>query len=82
VFNAGHWIRVDLASSSSPHFAVNPNTGGPQPMGPTGYDPTTYVCDAANPGPSMLQGEYVVAEHAVYHDATHLSSIRLPGVGL
>ena len=29
LFRAGHRIRVDLSSSNSPRFDVNPNTGGP-----------------------------------------------------
>jgi hypothetical protein len=29
VFGAGHSIRLDITSSSSPQFDVNPNTGGP-----------------------------------------------------
>ena len=29
LFGAGHRIRLDLTSSSSPQFDVNPNTGGP-----------------------------------------------------
>jgi putative CocE/NonD family hydrolase len=29
VFGAGHRIRLDVTSSSSPQFDVNPNTGGP-----------------------------------------------------
>ncbi|HVG97565.1 MAG TPA: CocE/NonD family hydrolase, partial [Chloroflexota bacterium] len=29
VFRAGHRIRLDVSSSNSPRFDVNPNTGGP-----------------------------------------------------
>ena len=29
VFAVGHRIRLDISSSSSPQFDVNPNTGGP-----------------------------------------------------
>jgi uncharacterized protein len=29
LFGAGHRIRLDVTSSSSPQFDVNPNTGGP-----------------------------------------------------
>ena len=29
VFEVGHRIRLDISSSSSPQFDVNPNTGGP-----------------------------------------------------
>lgn len=29
LFKAGHRIRVDISSSNSPRFDVNPNTGGP-----------------------------------------------------
>ena len=29
VFEVGHRIMLDISSSSSPQFDVNPNTGGP-----------------------------------------------------
>jgi putative CocE/NonD family hydrolase len=33
LFQKGHRIRVDIASSNYPHFDVNPNTGAPLGQG-------------------------------------------------
>ena len=40
LFQQGHRIRVDIASSNYPHFDLNPNTGAP-----LGRDQRTAIAD-------------------------------------
>lgn len=55
LFQAGHRIRVDIASSNFPRYDTNPNTGAPEgPGGATRIAVNTLFCGGAYPSHVVL----------------------------